>query len=59
MFKRKVMDKLLEWKTEYSSHYACLLEGAKGCGKRTIAETFAKENYESYIMIDFSNISST
>ena len=57
MFKRKVMDELIKWKQNYSGRYAVLLEGARRVGKSTIAENFAKQNYESYIIIDFSNIS--
>ena len=57
MFERKVYKELLVWKEKYSSHYACLLEGAKCVGKSTIAEHFAKNNYKSYILVDFSNIS--
>lgn len=53
-FKRKVYDKLLEWKELYSDRYAVLLEGARRVGKSTIAETFAKNEYKSYILIDFS-----
>lgn len=56
MFKRKVSEKLLKWKNEYSDRYAVLLEGARRVGKSTIAEEFAKENYKSYIIVDFSNI---
>ena len=57
MFKRKVTDKLLEWKNKYSDSYAVLLQGARRVGKSTIAKNFAEENYKSYILIDFSNIS--
>lgn len=53
-FKRKVYDKLLEWKKLYSDRYAILLEGARRVGKSTIAESFAKNEYKSYILIDFS-----
>ena len=53
-FRRKVYDKLLEWKKLYSDRYAVLLEGAKRVGKSTIAESFAKNEYKSYILIDFS-----
>ena len=53
-FKRKVYDKLLEWKKLYSDRYAVLLEGARRVGKSTIAESFAKNEYKSYILIDFS-----
>ena len=53
-FKRKVYDKLLEWKKCYSDKYAVLLEGARRVGKSTIAQKFAKDEYKSYILIDFS-----
>ena len=56
MFKRKAYDKLKEWKQTYSGRYACLLEGARRVGKSTIAEEFAKNEYESYIRIDFANV---
>ena len=57
-FKRKAYDKLLEWKKLYSEKYAVLLEGARRVGKSTIAETFAKNEYRSYILIDFSKTTS-
>ena len=53
-FKRKAYDQLLEWKKKYSDRYAALLEGARRVGKSTIAETFAQNEYKSYILIDFS-----
>ena len=56
MFKRKATEKLRNWKEKYSSKYAVLLQGARRVGKSTIAENFAKENYKSYILIDFSNV---
>ena len=56
-FKREVYGKLLEWKKLYSEKYAVLLEGARRVGKSTIAETFAKNEYRSYIMIDFNRVS--
>ena len=56
MFKRKVYDKLMDWKKNMSGKYACLLEGARRVGKSTIALEFAKNNYESYILIDFSKL---
>ncbi|MBR3761759.1 MAG: ATP-binding protein [Lachnospiraceae bacterium] len=57
MFKRKVYDELLEWKKTWDGKYACLLEGARRVGKTTIAREFARNEYESYILIDFSNTS--
>lgn len=56
MFKRKVIDQLIEWKEKYSDRYSILLQGARRVGKSTIAENFAKEYYKTYIMIDFSKI---
>lgn len=53
-YKRKAYQKLLEWKQQYSGKYAVLLEGARRVGKSTIAENFAKSEYRSYILIDFS-----
>lgn len=53
-FKRKAYGQLLEWKKKYSNKYAALLEGARRVGKSTIAETFAQNEYKSYILIDFS-----
>ncbi len=55
-FKRKAYDKLLKWKKEYSDKYAVLLEGARRVGKSTIAINFAKNEYKSYILIDFSKV---
>ena len=54
MFKRKIYDKLLNWKEETKGEKAILIEGARRIGKSTVAETFAKNNYKSYILIDFS-----
>lgn len=59
MFKRKIYDKLKLWKEEYAPNYACLLEGARRVGKTTIAEEFAKNEYETYIKIDFSDITAS
>lgn len=54
MFRRKVYEKLTAWKKEWDGKYACLLEGARRVGKTTVAEEFARNEYESYILIDFS-----
>lgn len=54
MFKRKIYDKLLEWKKESEGKTALLIEGACRIGKSTVVEEFAKNEYESYILIDFS-----
>ena len=54
MFKRKIYDKLLGWKAEADGHTALLIEGARRIGKSTIVEEFARNEYESYILIDFA-----
>lgn len=54
MFKRKIYDKLLEWKQESDGRTALLIEGARRVGKSTVVEEFAKNEYKSYILIDFS-----
>lgn len=57
LFKRKVYDKLLEWKEARQGKTAILLEGARRVGKSTVVEAFAKNEYESYILIDFNKAS--
>ena len=54
MFRRKIYDSLLEWKQESDGRTALLIEGARRIGKSTVAEEFAKNEYESHILIDFS-----
>lgn len=52
--KRKIYDKLVEWKLNSNGETALLIDGARRVGKSYIAEEFAKENYKSYILIDFN-----
>ena len=54
MFKRKFYDEMLEWKNRDQGASALLIEGARRVGKSTIAEAFAKREYDSYLAIDFS-----
>lgn len=53
IFKRKLYDRLLEWKRIQKGKTAILIEGARRVGKSTLVEQFAKNEYESYILIDF------
>lgn len=53
IFKRKIYDKLLEWKELSAGTSAVLLEGARRIGKSTIAEEFAKREYDDYMILDF------
>ncbi len=55
IFKRKIYDKLLDWKRKYNGKAALLVEGARRIGKSTICEEFAKNEYKSYILINFAN----
>lgn len=57
IFKRKIYDRLLEWKQQQDGKTALLVQGARRIGKSTIVEEFAKNEYESYILIDFSKCS--
>ena len=57
MFKRKIYDKILQWKRENNGKTALLIEGARRIGKSTIVEEFAKNEYKSYILIDFNKTS--
>ena len=59
MFKRKIYDKLLQWKKEWEGRTAVLIEGARRVGKSTVAEAFGRNEYDSYILIDFSIASQT
>lgn len=54
MFKRKIYNKLQQWKEESQGRTALLIEGARRVGKSTVVETFGKNEYASYILIDFS-----
>lgn len=54
IFKRKIYDRILRWKNERNGSTALLIKGARRVGKSTIAEEFAKREYESYIAIDFA-----
>ena len=55
MFRRKIYDRLLSWKKESDGRTALLIEGARRVGKSTVAECFARNEYDSYILIDFSS----
>lgn len=54
VFKRKIYSKFLEWKNESNGKTALLVQGARRIGKSIIVEEFAKNEYKSYILIDFS-----
>lgn len=54
--KRKIYKKLLEWKQDRRGDVALLVEGARRIGKSYIVEEFAKNEYDSYLLVDFSKV---
>ena len=54
ILQRKIYDKLLEWKRESNGSKAILIEGARRIGKSTICEAFGKNEYASYLVVDFA-----
>ncbi len=56
VFKRKIYDKMLDWKKRLSSKYALFIRGERRVGKSTIVEQFAKKEFKTYIKLDFAHI---
>lgn len=54
--KRKIYGRLLEWKEQDKGNCALLLDGARRVGKSYIAEQFGKNEYRSYLLIDFAHL---
>ena len=54
LFERKAYSALKEWKERSRGRTAMLIEGARRVGKSTLAEEFARNEYRSYVLIDFS-----
>lgn len=54
LFKRKIYEKLVQWKNTSHGKTALLIEGARRVGKSTVAAEFAKNEYRSYLLLDFS-----
>ena len=52
--KRKIYQLLLDWKEKKNGKVALLIEGAQCIGSSYIVEEFAKNEHESYILIDFN-----
>ena len=57
IFKRKIYERLLNWKAKSNGNSALLIQGARRIGKSTIVEEFARREYASYILIDFTKCS--
>lgn len=57
VLKRKLYQKILEWKNESNGSSALLIDGARRVGKSFLCKQFGENEYKSYILIDFANIS--
>ena len=55
IFKRKLYERMLNWKQTKDGKTALLIKGARRVGKSTLAEEFARREYDSYIVVDFAN----
>lgn len=54
IFNRKIYRRMLQWKQDRNGKTALLVKGARRVGKSTIVEEFARNEYETYILVDFS-----
>ena len=57
MFQRKIYNHLLDWKNDSGGKTALLIEGARRVGKSTVVEEFARNEYKTYLLIDFARVS--
>lgn len=54
MLRRKAYDALVNWKNQSKGSSALLVEGVRRVGKTTLVSEFAKQEYDAYLLIDFS-----
>lgn len=54
LFKRKIMERMRQWKRISDGRTALLIEGARRIGKTTVAVEFAKKEYQDYMVLDFA-----
>lgn len=47
--KRKIEEKILNWKAKSNGKTALLIDGARRVGKSFIVEEFAKQNYKTSV----------
>ena len=59
IFKRKIYEQMLNWKRNQHGTTALFIRGARRVGKSTITEEFARREYDSYMLVDFSKASKT
>lgn len=56
MFRRKAYDDLVNWKKTSNGSSVMLIEGARRVGKSMLAEEFARNEYASYVLVDFTKV---
>ena len=54
--KRNIYNRIAAWKKENNGKKALLIEGARRIGKSTVVEEFGRNEYRSYILIDFNQV---
>ena len=57
VFRRKIYDRMLQWKQESKGETALLVEGPRRVGKSTVVGLFAENEYKTRVIIDFSKAS--
>ena len=53
--KRKIYDDLVQWKMASDGRTAVLIDGARRVGKSFVVEEFARNEYRSFLWIDFND----
>ena len=59
MLKRKIYQRMLDWKQNSQGTSALMIEGARRVGKSYIVEEFGRKEYDSYILINFTQASNS
>lgn len=53
ILQRKAYKAMLDWKNSFAPNYCLFIKGARRVGKTTLAESFGKSEYKSFITINF------
>ena len=59
IIKRKLYEDMLKWKNEYAPKYALFIKGARRVGKTTIAEQLGRNEYKSFVTVNFQSANDT
>lgn len=57
--KRKIYNELLKWKKDYVPEYALFIKGARRVGKTTIAEELGRNEYKTFVTVNFQSANET